>query len=508
MNEKKRMLYVTLAIVPVMLIGFLSAGVYRHRLAGDEMIFAVVMRKSFDVSVQLVGHLEAAYSITVSSEVKGDSGKIISIIENGTRVEKGDVLIRLDPTLFEKDVDACSEKLEVCKANVIALEQSFEWEQNQAVREVKTAQYEFEVSKMELEKTEKGDGPLELAQLENDAKKAQSEYLEKSGYLADLEELEKQGFSNPAETEQAKKKIDEARETFEIAERKLDAFKEYLLPAKIEMARAKVERAKSDLEQTKKSMAISVAKASAELDRAKREVELAATSLAAAQDQLAKTVITAPTPGLAIIRETYFRGERRRAQVGDTVWQNQPLVYLPDISEMLVNTKVREVDLHKLRSGLPATVSVDAYPETRLKGAVHSIGVLAEEKAEVKTAEKYFQVTIAIQEQDARLRPGMTASVRIVSDSVRDVLAIPINAIFEKEGRKCCYVVHGNGYELREVIVGAQKEDFAEVKEGLSEGEKICLIEPRSDQMQSRKSTIMKVGSGPQIRCRHGRAVG
>lgn len=488
MIEKKRMLYAgVIALVPVTLLGILSAGVYRSGLTGNEMIFAVARKMSFDVNVQLVGHLEAAYSVTVSSEVKGDSGKIISILESGTRVRKGDVLIRLDPTPFEKDVDQCTENLEVCKANVTVLEQNLAWEQNHAAREVRTGGYEFEVAKMELEKTEKGDGPLELAQLENEMKKAQSDYLEKSGYLGDLEELEKEGFTNPTETEQAKKKIDEAREAFEIAEKKLNAFKEYLLPAKIEMARAKVERAKADLEQTKKSMAITTAKASAELDRAKQELEMAETSLAAAEDQLSKTVIRAPIPGLAIMRETYVKGERRRPQVGDTVWQNQPLVYLPDISEMSVNTKIREVDLHKLTKGLPAVVSVDAYPETRLKGTVQSIGVLAEEEIEVKSSEKYFQVTIAIQEEDTRLRPGMTAGVKIVSNSVTDVLAIPINAIFEKENRKCCYVVRGNRYELREVLLGAQNEDFAEVKEGLAEGERICLVEPHAGQIQSQK---------------------
>lgn len=488
MTEKRKILYRSaLWIVPMMLLGILAAETRKNSFTGHEMIFDVPERRSFDVSVQLVGYLEAAHSITVSSEVKGDSGKIISILESGTRVEKGDVLVQLDPTPFEKEVDECSEKLEVCKANVIVLEQSLEWEKNQAAREVKTAQYEFEVSKMELEKTEKGDGPLELAQLENEMKKAQGEYLEKSGYLADLEELEKQGFSNPTETEQAKKKIGEAKEAYEIAERKLNAFKEYLLPAKIEIAKTKVERTKSDLEQTKKSMAIRIAKASAELDRAKQEREMAETSLAAANDQLSKAVIRAPIPGLAIIREAYVKGEKRRSQVGDTVWQNQPLVYLPDISEMLVNTRVREVDLHKLRKGLPAMVSVDAYPETRLKGEVQSIGVLAEEKIEVKSPEKYFQVTIAVKEEDTRLRPGMTASVKIVSDSVKDVLAIPINAIFEKDGRKCCYVVHGDYYELRQVLLGTQNEDFAEVKKGLSEGEKICLIEPHADQIRSQK---------------------
>jgi HlyD family secretion protein len=234
-------------------------------------------------------------------------------------------------------------------------------------------------------------------------------------------------------------------------------------------------------------MAIRIAKASAEQDRAEQELRIAQTSLEDANQQLSKTVLKAPIPGLAVIREVYIKGEKRKVQVGDTVWQNQPLLYLPDISEMLVNAEVREVDLHKLRKGLPTTVFIDAYPETDFEGVVHSIGVLAEKKTTVRSPEKYFQVTIVIQEHDERLRPGMTAKADILSGRTTDALVVPLNAVFENEGRKCCYVSLGNGYELREVQTGIQNEDFAEIKEGLTAGERICLIEPPADEIRTRK---------------------
>ncbi len=491
-NKRKLISLIAAAATPTIVapvLVFMLAGVKSNGDLSrtDGMITETVRKSSFDVRVQLVGHLEAARSTTVSSEVKGDAGKIIHLIENGKQVEEGDVLVRLDPTPFEDEVTECSSKVEACKAKVMALRQALDWEKNQAEREVSAAEYELEVSKMELEKIEKGEGPLELAQLENDMRKAKDDYTQKSGYLSDLEELEKQGFSSPAEVEQAKRKIEEAKEVYEIAVRKLNAFKEYLLPAKIEMARAKVERAESDLEQAKKSAEISIAKASAELDQSEQELRAAETSLAVAKEQLSKTVVRAPIRGLAVVREVYVKGEKRKIQVGDAVWRNQPLLYLPDISEMLVNAEVREIDLHKLRKGLQATVSVDAYPETRFEGAVRSIGVLAEKKTEVKSPEKYFQVTIAILGHDERLRPGMTAKVDIYSGGVTDALVVPLHAIFEQEGRKCCYVAVGDRYELREVLLGIQNEDFAEVEDGLTEGEKVCLVEPPSSLVQTRK---------------------
>ena len=491
-NRRKLASVVAAAATPIIvapILVFMLAGTKSDiRAPGDrEMILETVKRGSFDVRVQLVGHLEAARSTTVCSEVNGDSGKIIYLIESGTHVDKGDVLVRLDPAPFEDEAIECSSKVQACKANVTALGQALEWEKNQAAREVSAAEYELKVSKMESEKIEKGDGPLELAQIQNEMRKAKDDYFGKSGYLSDLEELAKQGYSNPSEVAQAKRKISEARETYEIAERKLTAFEKYLLPAKVEMAGAKVERARSDLEQTRKSMTIRIAKASAELIRAEQELNAAETSLEAANQQLSRTLIKAPIPGLAVTRKVYIKGQRRKIQVGDTVWHNQPLLYLPDISEMLVNAEVREVDLHKLRKDLPAAVSVDAYPETRFEGVVRSIGVLAEKRTAVNSPEKYFQVTIAVRGHDERLRPGMTSKVDILSDGAADALIVPLNAIFEKDGRKCCYAAVGNGYELREVLLGVQSEDFAEIKTGLAEGERICLIDPPAGKLRTQE---------------------
>jgi HlyD family secretion protein len=485
---------IAIAVTPALVFMMTARQSDEDRPNNGEILFGRVCRKSFDVRVQLVGHLEAARSTTICSEVKGDSAKIIYLIENGTHVDSGDILVRLDPTQFEEEVIECSSNVQTCKATVTALRQAFEWEKNQAGREVNATAYELKVSKMELEKIEKGDGPLELAQLENEMRKAKEDYTRQSSYLADLEELERQGYSSPAEVAQAKSKIREAKEAYEIADRKLRTFKDYLLPARIEIARAKVERSASDLEETKKSMEIRIAKASAELGRAEQELRVAETLLEAANEQLSKTIIRAPIPGMAVIRDLYIKGEKRTLQVGDTVWRNQPVLYLPDISEMLVNAEVREVDIHKLKKGLPATVLVDAYPESRFEGAVHSIGVLAEKRTAVKSPEKFFQVTIIIHEHDERLRPGMTARVEILSGGAEDALTVPLNAVFEQEGRTCCYVVAGSGYELREVSLGVQNEDYAEVTDGLTEGETICLMEPPVSQVRARKLLQRETG--------------
>ncbi|MFQ5902324.1 MAG: efflux RND transporter periplasmic adaptor subunit [Candidatus Binatia bacterium] len=485
------------AKAPLVLAAILAASLWAPRSAKavDDETHTRVRRAGFEVWVRLVGELEAARSTIISSEVRGDRGKIIYLVEDGERVKKGDVLVRLDPTPFEEEVRKYKAKVRENEVIVTAFEQALEWEKNQAVREVKTAEFDLRVAKLDLQKLEKGDGPLELARHEGAMSEAKRSYEEKAGYLADLEALEKRGYSNPTEITQAKAKLEEAQQAFNVAERQYESYRNYILPSLLETAQARVERAKMELEQTKKGVVFKVGKALAALRKAKREIENSQALLEGAKSELEKTIIRAPIPGLVVLKETHRGGQRRKPRVGDTVWQNQPILFLPDVSAMVVKTRVREVDLHKVGRGKPGSVRVDAYPEARLAGRVESIGVLAERKLETRGGEKYFNLTVSIQDEDARLRPGMTARVEILADEITNALVVPVHAVFEQDGRKFCYVEAGAIYELREVALGVQNEDVVEIQDGLSEGEFVSLIRPKADQI--RKTTLLSLrGSG------------
>ena len=106
------------------------------------------------------------------------------------------------------------------------------------------------------------------------------------------------------------------------------------------------------LEQTGKSSGFQVGKAIASEKNAEGALTAARSSLEIARAELEKTTITAPIAGIAVLRDEFRNGEKRKPMVGDTVWQNQPLLDLPDLSSMVVKTLVREVDLHKVWKGL------------------------------------------------------------------------------------------------------------------------------------------------------------
>ena len=127
-------------------------------------------------------------------------------------------------------------------------------------------------------------------------------------------------------------------------------------------------------------MKFQIGKAEASLVQAQQLVDGSKIALGSAKDALAATKIIAPIPGMIVYREEYRNGERRKPRVGDTVLQNQPLLYLPDISSMVVHTFIREVDVHRVQVGTPSVTRLDAFPALAIKGKVSSIGVIAENR--------------------------------------------------------------------------------------------------------------------------------
>ena len=115
---------------------------------------------------------------------------------------------------------------------------------------------------------------------------------------------------------------------------------------------------------------------------AESRIEEATSKLALAKQQLARTEVRADVPGIVVYKDVFFGSEQRKPQVGDQVWANQPLLILPDISKMVVETKVRETDIHKVEKNQKVTVRVEAYPDLKLTGKVTLVGTLAQEEKE------------------------------------------------------------------------------------------------------------------------------
>ncbi|WP_419656878.1 efflux RND transporter periplasmic adaptor subunit [Desulfosarcina variabilis] len=473
---------------PILLAAAIAFSLFRCFSQPSEAVSEThivrAMEGDLEISVKTVGVMDAARTHMISSAVRGDKGKIIFLVEDGSSVAKDDILIRLDPTPFETEIHRLGGEVRSLEAAVESARQMLKWEENQTQRQIRTAKYDLKVARLELRRMLEGEGPLQLAQYKNELDKVEDEYVRYKAYIADLITLQEQGFANPNELSLARKKVDTLEQQYQTARQRHESYKEHVLPTLIETARTSVDKAGIEVQQLEKGATFKVARAASALAEVEGKLETAQVALQQALAELKKTTIRAPFSGIAILYETFRDGQKRKPRVGDRVWQNQPLLYLPDISTMIVKTQVREVDLHKVAIGQACSVRVDAYPETTISGKVTAIGMLATQRFEGGVGEKYFQLTVTLTGKNSRLRPGMTARITISSDNATNVIFIPVHAVFDDGVNTFCYLVDAGGRLFKKkVALGRQNEDWVEIVTGLEEGDRVSVIRPNADQI-------------------------
>lgn len=438
----------------------------------------IVGKHDLSVLVHTIGSLDAARSHMISSEIRGDKGKIIHLIADGSQVSPGDELVRFDPTPYEKEVIQLTEKVSSLQSALEASNQVIALEKNQAEQAIKTAEFNLRVARLELDKLEYGSGPIQLAQYKEEVDKSAEELARYQEYVKEIRSLAKtEDIVAASEIYLAEKRMKELKEKHSTSQRKYESYNRHVLPTSLETSRAKVENCAMIVHQLKNSFVYKIAKAAADAENVKTAFSAAKNKLGIAQHAMEKTVIKAPFAGIAILSEGFRNGEKRKPRVGDSVLQNQPILYLPDISSMVVHTQVREIDLYKVSIGQKCTIRVDAYPQNDFFGEVTFIGAMATSQPDHFTT-KSFGVTIMLKSEGERLRPGMTARVTILAAKKDNVLAIPPHALFRNGNTLFCYKKVGDKFTPVSVRTGAGNETHVEIFSGLTEGDVVSMIKP------------------------------
>ncbi len=434
--------------------------------------------RDFQITVETLGTLHAVNSHIISSQIKGQGAKIIFLAPDGYPVKKGDILIRFDPTVFEESIAEHTAQIDDLSAGVEAARELLEWEKTEVGQQIATAKYNLKVARLEEQRLIQGEGPMTLAQYREERDKSQLELKRYQDYVKDLEKLAKEGYNNPAELSRVRDNITAVKEKAASHARRYTSYEDFVLPSMIESAKAKVQNAELILQQSKKAGVHKVARAHATLQQVIAKVKKAKSTLVQGESELDKTIIRAPYDGLLIHYEAFRNGEKRTPREGDTVIINQPILYLPDISNLIVKSKIREIDLHKITIGQSVTITIEAYPNTRYEGKVSFIGALAEKSNGGNTGEKYFQIQCSLDSTDDRLRPGMTTRLEIQTADLHDVLALPIEAVFQDSEGAFCYLHTNNQISRQRLQTGHSNEKYVEILSGLKAGMHVSMVRP------------------------------
>lgn len=192
------------------------------------------------------------------------------------------------------------------------------------------------------------------------------------------------------------------------------------------------------------------------------------------RDKLAKTVIRAPHDGTLLLRDL-TEGQlvtSANAQNGGTL-----LGEVADLSALMVRTNINEIDVARLKVADSARVRVDSLRNMMLAGEIKRIATIANETPTDRT--RVFPVDVVLDETDARLRPGMSATVMFTLAHVEDVPSVPLSAVFSNaDSVRYVFLRKGEGFEVRGIDIGIADNRRVQILSGLAVGDEVALMRP------------------------------
>jgi HlyD family secretion protein len=174
------------------------------------------------------------------------------------------------------------------------------------------------------------------------------------------------------------------------------------------------------------------------------------------------------------------------------------LFTVADVSKMIVKAGVNEVDIGKIRVGMPVKVTLDAYPKVAFQGRIDRIApaVRIDDKVRV------FDVEVRLDAQGRELRSGMTANIEVNGERKAKVLTVPVESVFQRDEGEIVFVKKNvdaklvaeskdkskdgkadkdawkKFFEKRVVVTGLADNAHVEILRGLKAGEEVALEDP------------------------------
>jgi len=432
--------------------GFFSSG-------SNDVITYTVRPMALAQTVVERGSLESQKNEDVYCNVEGQT-TIISIKPEGSRVTKGELVCELDSAALS---DSLTNQQITTKS---------------AAANYENAKLTREVAEIAVVEYVEGIYVQDLQTVEGEIKLAESDLSRSEDRVDWARRMFDKGYVSLAQKISEELALKKARFTLEQSQSKRKVLVDYTRGKTIKELQSEVEKARSDELAKKATMELETSK------EKKLERQIAACKLKAPNDGL---VVYANDPSRA------FGSNQPQIEEGATVRERQKIFSLPDINKMQVNTKVHESQIDKVGPNMKAKILVEAFAEQKLNGTVLDVQPLPDPTSFFSSDIKVYTTHVKIDESLAGLRPGMNAQVEILVDRRENVLAVPINAILQFDGKDHVTKRLDERYERVVVELGPSNERFVQVIKGVTEGD-VVVLNPRS--LMSEEEVRETFGSG------------
>ena len=449
----KKLLIVLLILVVVVVLAIVGITIVRQRqqsAALSELQTVVAGRGSLTATIGATGMVHANQTALLAWQTSGNIGEIA--VEAGDAVAAGQVLAALDEA-------SLSQSSILARADLINAQRALDDLLNdqvtmaQAQQAVYTAQQALYAAERAMDRFEGDDYKDALEEARQDVIDREDELTEAQDAFEPYEDWD---ATNETRQRYEQDLID-AQNAYDEAVRIVA-----LLELEQQAAQASLEAATASL-----------AAAQREYDRVKDgpdpdDVAALEARIAAAQATLDLTQLTAPFDGT--ITEVNLK-EADRVAPGVTAFR------IDDLSRLIVDVQVSEVDINSIQIDQPVNLSFDAILDKEYHGRVTQV-------AQVGTVVQgvvQFNVSVELTDADEAVRPGMTAAVNITVEQLDDVLLVPNRAVRLVDGERVVYILQDQQLETAQITLGATSDTASEVIDGeLNAGDLIVLNPPQN----------------------------
>ena len=246
----------------------------------------------------------------------------------------------------------------------------------------------------------------------------------------------------------------------------------YEPPTAQRQAEMALDRAKRSLDQELRRYELRIEQEKSRMRNANKQFTDQERRIEDIEKLLTQFIITAPSPGMVIYKRDR-QGNKRRVGSSINPFDNV-VATLPDMSSMLSKTYVNEIDVSKVKPGQTVEIMVDAFPEKSYTGVVLSVANIGEQLPNADA--KVFETIIKVNESDLILKPSMTTGNKVVTQTITDVIYIPIECVqIDIDSIPFVYLKNGT---KQIVVTGEANENHIIIEQGLKENTLVYLNVP------------------------------
>ena len=435
-------------------------------------------KKQFQISLPVQGYLDSLGNSTLISHVEGTT-TIISILPEGTMVQKDDVVCQLDSAALREK--AQQQQITATQADSKALQakETLDITITQNQSDIAAAQLKLDLANLDLTKYKDGEYPQQVKELQGNVAIAKEERVRAEDNYEFTKQQVKKGNKTQSDMEANRIASKQAKLKLEGAEEKLKVLEKYDYERKIKELSANADELVRELERVKLKARSAETQATKDHEAQTLTSTVEQEKYVRLNKQVEACVMKAPQAGQVVYAvNKNARGGGDQIEAGAIVRERQAIINMPDVSQMKVDCRIHESMIGNIRLGLPARIRIDAFHNEVFNGVISDVSSvpipgrwpnmdLKEYEAEIKLLDSYDIIK--------KLRPGLTAQVEIMVDSREDVLQVPLTAVLALSDKQVAFVLTGQGEERRDLEVGASNLAHVEVKSGLKEGELVIM---------------------------------